>query len=335
MMFVPPALLVTGVAIGVPGLAFVVLAFVMPFMRVAFGDAKGSVPEWSDVTATFLDWLPSACAVAYIGTDVVVVMSLRDTALSPSSMVLLGLSMWAAAMFASCVAHELVHSRIGIQRIAGRVLSGLIGYPVLEYEHRAHHAKNGNVEAAEWPGVQETVWGFSVRRMAIVAVNAWDGHRGSTQPSRLFVAVGTVAAAAIAFGVFGGVAGLVLYGCVSVALFWTQQAVTYIQHWGLGEESSDGASEGSYSWEDLCLLQAWLTLSVSYHQAHHAATAVPYYRSQPAEGSPRAPAGYIFLFFACLVPPIWRAMMEPALASWKRAPGSQRTAGRKLICFSP
>lgn len=334
MMFVPPALLAASAGMGHPGLAFMVLIFVVPFLRVAFGDASGQVPQWSDKIATVLGWLPTVCAVAYVSADVWVLVSLHRRAFDVAELALLGLSMWASALFASCVAHELVHSPIEAQRVVGRVLSGLIGYPVLEHEHRAHHAKSGNVEAGEWPAVHETVWGFSLRRMVRVLVNAWEGHQGDEQSSRLLVALGAFVTLALGFFLAGGLAGFVLFVAVSMLIFWTQQVVTYVQHWGLGEDSFPGAVDGAYAWEDLCRLQAWLTLGISYHQAHHATTSVPYYRAQPSAGSPRAPAGYVFLFFACLVPPVWRAVMEPALKAWKSASPNQGTAGRKLICFS-
>lgn len=336
---VPPLLLVVSIGLGMPVLALAMLILVAPLLRVLFGDVLDSPPEWTEGIATMLELLPLLCAAAYFAAIIFVAWGLRGLPLPASDLAWFGGSLWAAFIFASCVAHELVHRTTIVSKTMGRVLSGVIGYPLLEHEHQAHHTRSGSVEMAEWPRVDESLWPFTVRRFGLVFRTAWDGdvmmaaRRGHRLAGGLPVAVGAMLGTAAIFAWAAGLAGFLLYACVVAAVAWTLQAVTYIQHWGLGSDHVPNAATANLGWEDRCQLQAWLTLSISYHQAHHRAATVPYYRQQPTHGSPRAPAGYIVLLFASLVPPIWRALMLPALERWQRTPHAQRAPGRRLICI--
>ena len=133
-------------------------------------------------------------------------------------------------------------------------------------------------------------------------------------------ALAATAATATAMTMAAGAAGLLLYACVVAGVHFGVQAVTYLQHWGLGVDSVDDAAEGRYAWEDRCQFQVWLMLHLALHHAHHQNSGVPYYRLAPHKASPRLPAGYVLLLFASFIPPLWRWLMLPALENWKRPP---------------
>jgi len=338
-ILLPPLLLAAGLALGIPGLAFVALFFVAPLLRVVFGDAGDEAPAWRETVATALELLPQLFAIVFAAAIGFVIWRLSKSAMSGGQWVWLGLSVWATAIFASCPAHELAHRRSLGSRFVGRLLAGVLGYPLLEHEHRAHHAKSGDVDNAEWPRVDENVWAFTARRSVRVVQSAWEGNvtaaqrRGHRFAGDLPVSVAAMLATWLAFAVAGGAAGAWLYAAVVAGVFWTMQAITYVQHWGLGVDNVSDAEHGHHGWEDRCRLQVWLTLSISFHQAHHQTTATPFYRQTPMPGSPRMPAGYVVLLFASLVPPVWRALMLPVLQKWKQEPLTQQTAGRRLICL--
>ena len=339
VMFAPPALLVASVTGDAPWIAFVGLIVVLPFLRAVVGDATGAPPEWSETIATFLGALPIGCAVVYAGAFGYAMWRLGRSAPTGGYLALLGLSLWAVCAFATCVAHELLHRRDALSQTAGRVLSGMIGYPLQEREHVVHHARGSDVASAESADIDESVWLFTARRALRVPRTAWDGdvaaaqQRGHRLSGGLPLAVAATIATAMGFGIAVGPRGLLLYVVVALAVGWTLQAMTYIQHWAMGDDVGAKQPPGGFSWEDRCQLQVWLTLGISYHQAHHARGGVPYYRQQPVEGSPRQPAGYVVLLFASMVPPLWRALMLPALKRWKAAPLSQPSPGRRMICF--
>jgi len=321
------------------GLTFVALILVAPLLRSLFGDSRREPPAWSEGIATYLGYLPVVAALACIFAAAISIGAVPDGPNSVIGRALLGLSLWALFVFASCIAHELVHRRDSMSRMLGQVLSGVIGYPVLEHEHRAHHARSGNVCAAEWPRLDESVWTFSVRRLRVVFRNAWEGDLVAASKKRQRLAGGlplacfAMAITAISFAAVSGQRGLVLYCMVAIAVAWSMQAVTYVQHWGLGTDSVDGAVEGEFGWEDHCLIQSWMTLAISYHHAHHHSSSLPYYRQRPSGAAPKAPAGYVVLLFASLIPSVWRSLMLPALNRWKADPNNQATAGRRLVCI--
>ena len=339
-MFVPPLLLVASSTLGFTSLAFTVLILVAPFLRGIFGDEGQEELDWTEEQATFLEWLPLVAAVVYVGAASIALWQLLEYRYKPFDLVGLGASLWSVFLFASCVAHELLHRRSLLSRSIGRVLSGVIGYPILEHEHSAHHRSSGNVELAECPGHDETVWQFLPRRCARVVRAALEGDaaaaakRGHGLAGGLPVSAVATVATASACLVAAGVTGLALYLVVAALVGFTLQVITYVQHWGLGERSASRAIGDNHGWDDHCRLQAWLTLGISYHHAHHTSTAVPYYRRKPARAAPTAPFGYGVLLFASMFPSTWRALMEPSLQRWKSAPQNQQSGKGKLICLA-
>lgn len=340
-VFVPPVLLNVGIASGLPWLACAGVFVVAPFLRAVFGDVDEADPiEWSERLSTWLDRLPVVFAMTFpLFLGLALALIAGGALTGPVAWVGAGLSFWTCFIFATVIGHELVHQRRPERRRLGRLLAGLVGYPVLGHEHMPHHATSGNVEDAEWPAVNESVWSFAARRTMRVCRSAAEYHTvigtrlGSWWRGGLVEAAAATMAAWGVFGLAGGLPGAVLYAVVAAAVWFAMQAITYLQHWGLGEDSVTGARDGQLAWEDGCKLQAWMTLSISYHQAHHLAPSRPFYLARPAADSPRLPAGYVILLFASLVPPVWRRLMLPALARWKLDPASQPKPGRRLVCF--
>jgi alkane 1-monooxygenase len=340
-VFFPPALLVAGIAIGHEWLACAAVFAVSPFLRALFGDVdeQGS-DSWSEQASTVLDLLPVVYALVFPVCLAVTLWLIHGGALQGAgAWVGAGASLWTCFIFATVIGHELVHQRRSGRARLGRAIAGVVGYPVLGHEHMPHHATSGNVADAEWPARDESVWRFAARRVLRVARSAieYDAvlsqRLGGRWRGGLAEAVAFTAGTWAAFAVAGGLAGALLYGILVVGVWFAMQAITYLQHWGLGDDSVSEAREGQYGWEDGCRLQAWMTLSISFHQAHHHAPSRPYYMATPATGSPRLPAGYVFLLVAALMPPLWRRLMGPALARWKDDPAAQLKPGRRLICI--
>lgn len=336
-IFIPPALICVSIATSLTALGLATLLLLFPLLRGLFGDTDGRSPEWTETIATALHHLPFICAFCYGAAVCFTVSCLRRGDMTTGELAWFSGTLWVGFVFGSCVAHELVHRRDAISRNAGRILSGIIGYPFLEHDHSIHHLKNGDAHAAECARICETVWGFSWRRLKGVVPSALEqdmamaARRGHRLAGGLPVAIcGTVLSAA-SFVWSGGLAGLVVYVVAAVATGWALQAMTYIQHWGLDDQQH--AVGGASGWEDRCQLQAWLTLGISFHQSHHQSATVPYYRQTLSDTSPKAPAGYVILFFASLIPGVWRALMIPALERWRVRQGPQPTAGRGLICL--
>jgi fatty acid desaturase len=252
----------------------------------------------------------------------------------------LGLSLWMTALFGTCVVHELIHRRSNTQAVAGYVLAGATGYPILGAEHLAHHARPGSVELAEVPAAQESLWSFAGRRLRRIAreqlgagAPVWGGVRNSPATARAHWAWGSFGVMLMACAAAGGVLGALLFVLVGIGVAFGVQIITYVQHWGLGEDNLGDAVAFGRGWEDDCRFQAWITLNISLQDGHHQDARLPYYRLGLTDGAPRLPAGYVVLMFVSLVPPLWSRLMGPSLERWRLAPGAQPTAGRRLTCF--
>ncbi len=341
LIFLPFALLIAGQAVNAPYLAAAVVFGVGPLSRLVLGNVADELPEWNERTTTLLDRLPSAYAVAFPMLMALFLLGLHGgPPMSVAAWVALGLSLWTCLFFAVVVAHELIH-QAGPRRRLGWLLAGAAGYPWLAHEHLPHHGTSGNVVLAEWPRRDESVWSFVVRRSIRVARSAREYNTILAARKRLAPSHGglpeamlATAATAVAIAAAAGTAGLVLYLCVAAGVHFGVQAVTYLQHWGLGVDSVDDAAEGRFAWEDRCQFQVWLMLHLALHQAHHHNSAVPYYRLAPHPASPRLPAGYVLLLFASFIPPLWRWLMLPALQNWKRDPSAHVEPMRwRLVCL--
>jgi alkane 1-monooxygenase len=136
------------------------------------------------------------------------------------------------------------------------------------------------------------------------------------------------------FASTSGWRGVVVYASSCALVAFSIQLVTYMQHWGLGDDSCIDAKARGFGWESDCRFQAWVTMGLSLHYTHHQRGALPYYRLHLASDSPRLPMGYVLLMFVAFLPPLWRRLMTPALKYWKSQPSSPVSGGRKLSCVA-
>jgi fatty acid desaturase len=341
-IFLVPALFLAGSAIDRPWLAFGVVIMVFPLARAVFGALPATgAPEWQESIATALDHLPVAFALAlplFVLSGLALVAD--AVGFDAGATVGIALSLWMTLLFGTCVAHELIHRRDGRQATLGYALAGFCGYPALGMEHLAHHARPGDTRLAEYPLKSESLWRFARRRLRRVTVDlfgpgaaVWNPRVQLPNPVRTRVALLATALTLAAFCLLGGLASALLYLAACGAVAFGIQLITYIQHWGLGDDSIPDRIAYGRGWEEDCRFQVWVTLSISLHDQHHRDSRRPFYRLDLSPDSPRLPAGYVLLMFASMVPAFWRRLMEPRLASWILAPDRPQSAGRRITCF--
>jgi alkane 1-monooxygenase len=342
-MFLVPALLVLGTVFDVPSFAFGMVMFVLPLARPLMGKLSPlGTTLWSERLATVLERLPYVYAlVLTIALGFVLEHVDSGPVLDMGELLGLGLSLWMTMLFATCVAHELIHRKAIEDAMVGHYIAGLTGYPLLAHEHLRHHARSGDTVAAEWPRVGESVWHFSARRTIAIVSSAysprsafWNFRARGRQVAGLRMATAVSLTTCGLFAFAAGWRGAALYLGVVAAVAFGMQLFTYIQHWGLGDDRLGVDASCGFGWEDDCRLQSWMTLGISLHHAHHQSGQLSYYRVALTPDSPRLPAGYVVLMVLCLFPGVWRRLMMPALEHWQRNPNDPRSPGRDLTCFS-
>ena len=341
-ILLPPLALFFGVHFEVPWLAFVLFVAASPITRAVFGTHPAEPLLLSERTASLLHALPAfyfcvllACLVASAAGVFV------HPIVEGISLTAFGLSLWTVMVFGTFPAHEMVHRRSKVWIRIGSFAGGLCGYPILGLEDAVHHARPGNVSAAEWPSETESVWNFVARR-SIVCI------RNSLHQNASLKATGEWAfGAPLIYGFLGllfglslfaalvGFIGLVVYLCSVAGVMFSMQVMKYVQHWGLGDDGIADAGARELAWEDDCQMQSWLTLSNSFHLSHHRSRDAAYCFLSPAPDSPRQPGCYVMMLGACLIPQVWRSLMLPVLWQWKEDGNLVCQPGRWALCISP
>jgi alkane 1-monooxygenase len=340
VIFIAPALLATSAAVGQPWLVFAVVLTLFPLARLLFGAlSPGPAPLWSEHAALLLELLPRVFLFVLAGAVLAVLATWHGQAPTGRDAVAWTLSFWVTLVLATCVAHELIHRAGPGDRLAGHLLAGLTGYPMLGYEHLRHHRLAGSTSQAEWPRLDESVWRFARRRLVRIGQETlgssglvWRRESRSPTVRGLRWSLATTLVTFCLFGLSGGWVGVAIYGVAVLLASFAMQLVTYMQHWGLGDDSAAPARGRELAWEDDCRFQSWLTLGLSLHQGHHDAPSHTYFRIGLSPASPRLPTGYLLLMFAALVLPLWRRVMEPARQHWLRDPQAPASAGRRIVC---
>lgn len=341
-VLIAPALLTCAALINRPFLVVGSVLLVFPLARLVFGAiGEAGSPSWDERVATALDHLAKAYAATLASALLLMLETLSHAVPTLADSLGWTLSLWATLVFTACVAHDLLHRARRRDRLLGHLLAGVAGYPMLGYEHRRHHCLPGSTASAEWPRITESVWRFAWRRLGLIlrdclgpngAATAGSWHAPAIAGLRIGLIATTLTLALFAWT--AGWTGALIYSATSGLIAFSMQLVTYLQHWGLGDDNLPDARERDYSWESDCRFQMWVTLGLSLHQAHHRHGSRPYYRLELTSDSPRAPAGYVILMFAALVPSVWRRVMTPPLAHWRAQPGSPRSSGRRLACVA-
>ena len=94
----------------------------------------------------------------------------------------------------------------------------------------------------------------------------------------------------------------------SIAIFLLEY-VNYIQHYGLRREIGEKHTY-LHSWESRSVWSRWTLLELPLHPAHHLKASLPLWELEGYEKAPQMPSGYFALFWPCMIPPIWRRLMD-------------------------
>lgn len=342
-ILLPPAVLVGSIQYGHPWATFACFVLASPITRLVFGVYRPRPLETSERASSILFGLPALHLVVLATCLPIAAFQLGAEKVTGSpGLTGFTFSLWTTMIFGTFPAHEMLHRRSRTSAIAGSTAAGMCGYPILGLEHAAHHARPGDSHHPEWPRADESVWSFAWRRLPDAIASAVHGDSGMrisgawpplVRPLTAGV-FGTLLSAA-AFFALSGTRGLVLYCCAALSVFLSMQIMTYVQHWGLGEDSVADAAGRELAWEDDCLMQAWITLNSSFHMAHHREAEAPYYFIQPSSDAPRQPGCYVVMLVACLCPAVWRRFMVPVLDAFANSRSLVCEPGRRVLCFKP
>ncbi len=230
------------------------------------------------------------------------------------------------------LAHEMGHRRSPLDRGLARALLCLVGWGHYLIEHnRGHHR-----HAALWhdPATarrEESLWGFLPRYW----VGVWRAAvaLGREQRGRLNEAWALAAVTAALWGAalaLAGTAGLVFCLAQAAVAQLLVASVDYVEHWGLQRRvGSDGRPErltAQHIWDCRNAVSDLMLFNLPRHAHHHTE---PWHVAddlQHTDAAPQMPTGYAGMVLLTLVPPLFKRVMEPRLATTLRSPTAAHTA---------
>ena len=229
-------------------------------------------------------------------------------------------------------AHELIHRPDRLSRWLGDLLLTSVLYGHFRTEHLlVHHVHVATPLDPATARYGEGFWRYFRRVLPASLTSAW-----AVEAARLRRRGRPVWHAANPFWVYGGLSlgwmtlALGLGGGIGLALFlwqalvavWQLELVNYVEHYGLMRRQLDtGRYEPvapHHSWNGDQTASNWLLINLQRHSDHHVAPMRPFPLLRSHDDAPSLPHGYPVMTVLAMVPPLWRARMNPRVRAWRR-----------------
>ncbi len=227
------------------------------------------------------------------------------------------------------IAHELVHRKGRAERAMAEILMASVTYTWFCVEHVLGHHRN--VATPRDPATSrlgESLYAFLPRTLAGSFASFWRLERDyarrrgiapwDPRDRRLrYLAVLGLVHVGIAVA-FGPIAWLAFAAQSAVAILLLE-VVNYVEHYGLlRRETAPGEFERvrpHHSWNSTEWLSGAFLFHLPRHADHHAYASRPYHELRPWPEGPQLPWGYATAVLVALVPPLWRAAMDPRVVA--------------------
>ncbi len=226
-------------------------------------------------------------------------------------------------------AHELGHKRDRLERRLSKIALAQSGYGHFFVEHnRGHHVRVATPEDPASARLGESFWTFLPRTVSGSIASAWelerewlarDGRSAWTWRNNVLNAW------AMTLVLFGGLTAVFGVGVLPYLLlqmvigFPLLEVVNYLEHYGLlRQRREDGRYERTrpeHSWNSNNVASNVLLYHLQRHSDHHANPTRRFQALRHFDEAPQLPTGYAGMILLALVPPLWRPVMDPRLAT--------------------
>ena len=231
-------------------------------------------------------------------------------------------------------AHELLHQKSRLERLAGDFLLAMVLYSHFRSEHLlVHHRHVGTPRDAVTARYNENFYRYFVRVLREELPSAWRAEKDMLARRNLpatdfsnpfwFYAALQLACLGLAFSL-GDWWGLVLFVVQALVAVWQLQLVNYVEHYGLTRKHlGDGKYEPTgthHSWNATHKGSNWLLINLQRHADHHTKPnrRFPLLQAGSDDDGPQLPYGYPIMTAAAMVPPLWRRRMNPRVRAWRK-----------------
>ncbi|MBM4345533.1 MAG: alkane 1-monooxygenase [Deltaproteobacteria bacterium] len=230
---------------------------------------------------------------------------------------------------AIAAAHELGHKKPHLERWLAKIALAQSAYGHFYVEHnRGHHTRVATPADPASSRMGESFWAFLPRTVLGSLRSAWQleaDRLGRAKRSVWSTGNHNLQAWAITVALFGALslwlgpmvlAFLLLQAVVGFCLL---EVVNYLEHYGLLRQTgADGRPEPclpEHSWNSNHLASNLLLYHLERHSDHHAHPARRYQCLRHFDEAPQLPSGYGGMLAVALVPPLWRAVMDPRVVA--------------------
>jgi alkane 1-monooxygenase len=214
-------------------------------------------------------------------------------------------------------AHELIHRKNPMMKIAGIVNLFTCLYSHFYIEHRfGHHARVGTSADPATARKGEGFYAFLLRTIP----GQWKSAFEIEKRHAGFGINNFVLRTSLLQGLFlmllawislKALAAYLL--CCAMGIFLLEY-VNYIEHYGLVREKGEKLS-AKHAWQSDSQTSRFSLFELSRHSHHHLQAQVPYQRLESMESPHRLPFGYFGMFYIALCPPLWFRMMDRRIDS--------------------
>lgn len=234
------------------------------------------------------------------------------------------------------VGHELIHKNTKLEKISGGLLLSLVSYGGFTIEHiYGHHIHVSTPQDASSSRYNQSVYNFLPNAYIHNFLNAWKlqktrlAKKGlsllSVQNELIWYYTFSVCIALLMGGFFVLLGaefwmGIAFFAMQSFVAFTLLEIINYIEHYGLHRRKMNtGKYERvtpEHSWNSNYFLTNMFLFQLQRHSDHHAYAARRYQVLRHHDNSPQLPFGYATMFMIALIPPLWKAIMNPRVKAY-------------------
>jgi alkane 1-monooxygenase len=222
------------------------------------------------------------------------------------------------------MSHELGHKKEWLPRKVALFQAALVGYGHFNVEHnRGHHRHVATPDDPASSQMGESIYRFVLREYPGAFLRGWDseaerlGRLGKSPWSLNNEILQGALITLLVYGTIVATLGTKLIPAIIVIMMWGSFQLTsanYIEHYGLLRlKLPNGRYEHCkphHSWNSNLIASNIITYHLQRHSDHHANPTRSYQSLRNFEDLPTLPTGYLGMFLAAYVPPIWFAIMD-------------------------
>jgi len=303
-----------------PAAIFSVIALLVLLIGAEIVTRRGGVPLAGLAPGRYRI-LPILYVLVQVGLVVWAVLSARSTDGWAMTALILSIGV-TTGVFGVLAAHELIHGHNRGERATGLALLTAMTYRHFRVAHIfGHHRWAATEKDAATAKLGEGFYAFLLRTVTLQFVDAWRFEQQRTRAkgalaNRVTRDVVAMALVYVVLVFVVGWRGAWFFAAQSAVAVIVLELFNYIAHYGLLRQWVNGQREPlseSHSWNSSNVMANLLIFNMGRHSSHHTHPAAAYQTLCHVARAPELPAGYAGSILLALVPPLWRAVMDPAV----------------------